>query len=446
MPLMGIRIHTHARLGASVLGLALLAAPAVARASGPDLFGYGARGVAMAGAPWASSQGHAAVYYNPAALAFDEHLTFAIGFQRAALSLQVNGEPFQALDAPALDIGFGIPLPFGGVMQDRLTLGLAFVLPQTSILIADTPRPSELQWVLLENRAQTVSIQAALGARITDWLSIGWGVLALAELEGAIEVAPNATGRLGSQARDELFTRYSQVVSVHTIPHERLDVSLTWRQESRADYTLPIEVDLGDEFPLPIPTLGIGGTAQFDPQQVTLGIAGRPIERLLLEGSVSWKQWSAFPNPIRYTAVPDDYPAQPAPGFSDTWIGRVAFEVPLTLGPVELAPRGGLAWEPTPVPEQTGLHNYLDSNRLIAGLGSGVAWRWITFDLGVQWQEAFERTHTKQCVTDASGNRVVEAELGAVIPTSYPGSNPGCDGLNHRGSMFVFNTELGVRF
>lgn len=423
-------------------------APAALLASPVDLFGYGARAIGAGGAITASATGHEAVYYNPAALAFDEQLTFAIGYQRAGLSLEVNGEPWQALDAPGLDIGFGIPLPFGGVMEDRLTLGLAFVVPQTSILIADTKRPGELTYVLLENRAQTVSIQAALGIRIVDWLSIGWGVLALAELEGAIEVAPNATGRLGSQARDELFARYSQVASLQVLPHERLNVALVWRQESRADYTLPIEVDLGDQFPLPIPTLDIQGTAQFDPQQVTLGLSAAPHAQIELHTSLTWKDWSRFPTPIRYTAVPENYPQQPRPAFHDTFVPRIGIEA--FFDPheqVRLTARGGFAWEPSPVPEQTGIDNYLDSSRSIPSLGFGVAWRWFTFDAATQLQLLSERTHTKdQCVDDGRGNLIVPLEDGATIATTYPRGNPGCPGVTHGGHIFVFNTALGVRF
>lgn len=388
------------------------------------------------------------MYYNPAALAFGEQLAFTLGYQRAALSLEVNGEPWSALDAPGLDIGFGIPIPFGGVLEDRIALGLAFVVPQTSILIADTRRPGELTYVLLENRAQTVSIQAALGVRITDWLAVGWGVLALAELQGAIEVAPNATGRLGSQARDELFTHYSQVVSLSTRPHERVDAALVWRQESRADYELPIEVDLGDQFPLPVPTLEIEGTAQFDPQQVTAAVSVDAHTHLRVHASLTWKDWSRFPTPIRYTAVPDGYPAQPPPDFHDTWVPRIGIEAPFSVHEqVDLVARGGFAWEPSPVPEQTGLHNYLDSRRAIPSLGAGASWRWLTVDVGTQLQLLQARSHTKdQCVDDGRGNLIVPLEEGAAISPTYPRGNPGCPGVEHGGHIFVFNTALGVRF
>ena len=89
-------------LVAVLCALCALGAPALVHASAIDLFGYGARGMAMGGAVAASVAGHAAVYYNPARLAFDEQLSFAVGYQRAAISLEAQGEAWPALDAPAL--------------------------------------------------------------------------------------------------------------------------------------------------------------------------------------------------------------------------------------------------------------------------------------------------------------------------------------------------------
>lgn len=433
---------------AAFAALCALAAPSTASASAIDLFGYGARGMAMGGAIAASAAGHAAVYYNPARLAFDEQLSFAVGYQRADLALTAQGEGWDALDAPALTIGFGIPLPLGGVMEDRLTFGLGFVLPQTSILIADTKRPGDLSWVLAENRAQTVSIQGGLGVRLTDWLSIGWGMVALAELEGAITVEPNEAGNLGSQAGDELITDYANTIGLAARPHERLWLALVWRQASAADYALPIEVDLGDAFPLPVPTLEIAGTAQYDPQQVTGAASVQAHERLTVDAAVTWKDWSRFPNPIRYTAVPDGYPEQPAPGFSDTVVLRLGAETSVPLGDVSLYPRAGFAWEPTPVPEQRGLHNYLDADRTVPSLGIGAAWGPATLDIAGQLHLYRSRTHAKDaCVQTDDGVWITPLEEGANIATTYPDGNPGCpDGVRHGGRISVFAIELGVHF
>ena len=107
----------------------------------------------MGNAITGSAGGFEAVWYNPAGMAYDQELTFSFGYQHGLLDLEVNGEDWDALDTPALVFGFGIPLPLGGPLTDRLTLGMGFVMPTTSILIADTKAPGDLTHVLVENRA-----------------------------------------------------------------------------------------------------------------------------------------------------------------------------------------------------------------------------------------------------------------------------------------------------
>ncbi|MDP6945655.1 MAG: hypothetical protein QF464_16010, partial [Myxococcota bacterium] len=344
----------------------------VASASAPDLFGYGARGQGMAGAAVSTSQGHAGVYYSPARLAYDKEPSFAIGYAHGELDLAIDGRAVPVRGAPALTLGLSLPIPFLGWLEDRIALGLGLVLPQTSILIADIPRPSTPSFALLENRAQTVSIQAAMAFRPLDWLSIGAGVLALATLEGHVTVGPNETGRLGSEVSDVLVADYAPVVAVALEPWPWLSVAATYRGESRATFTFPIDADLGDLTEqvglsgldvdvLPIPILAIEGTAQFDPEQVWLEVAGRPVPWLLVAATMTWKRWSTFDNPIVYTAErPGDAP-QPPPNFHDTVVLRLGLEAELEAGPIRFAPRLGGAWEPTPTPPQTGFHNYLDN-------------------------------------------------------------------------------------
>ncbi len=434
------------------LGLSIVVRePAIA--GPPELFGYGARGIAGAGSGVATATGHAATWYNPARLTLERRPSVALALQSAYLRLPVrvcrDGECSEIdqdpLNAPAISIGFGVPLPFGGALQDRLALGLAFVLPQTSILIADTPRPGEITFPVVENRAQTVSIMAALGARLHDRLSIGFGMIALAELRGAIDVSPNDAGTLGSSARDELFARYGYTFSAFSQLTPVFSLGLIGRTVSRADYTLPINADLGDEFPIPVPELRVEGVAQYDPAQLTLATAAR-FDSTHVAAELTWKRWSRFPNPIRYTAVPADYPAQPEPGFHDTLTARLFAERSFEMGrgTAWAIPRAGFAFEQSPTPEQTGLHNHLDSHRLVAGLGLGVRFHQFTVDVGAQSQSFLSRGHSKSCApTNLSGDQPEDAEVGPIAPT-WPDSNPGCGEVSHRGQIWTWALEMAV--
>lgn len=415
-------------------GLAGFAGVGQARASAIDLFGYGARGVSLMGAGAATSKGHAAVYYNAGALGLDHELTFSVGFQFATFDLTLNGEEFQARDAPALLIGFGVPLPFGGVLKDRFTLGLAFVLPQNSILIADIPAPTTPDFTVVGNRAQSVSIMGGLGIRIVDELGIGVSFLALSELDGGIDVAPNATGQLGSKVKSELVAAWSMHVGVVGKPVNTEEVTLTlaaaWRDMSDARFAYPMTVDLGEEFDLPVPRLDVSGIAQFDPMQISFDVALElrlwdDVDLMLAVGGL-YKFWSAFENPIVYTAVPEGFPAQPLPNFHDTGAVRFGAESTFTVDKeFLLTPRLGVLWEMTPTPEQTGYHNYLDSDRVGVGVGFDFRWKWLRASLAGQFQFLLERTSTKD-------------------PALVEDDHPGFPSLTHSGAIYVFALELGV--
>ena len=405
-----------------------------AYSSAIDLFGYGARGVSTMGGLAATSRGAAAVYYNAGALGLDRELSFQIGFQYGTFDLELDGADVQTRDAPALTIGFGVPLPFGGPLEDRLTLGLAFVLPQNSILIADIPAPTTPDFTVVGNRAQSVSIMGGLGIRILDDLSVGVSFLALSELDGGIDVSPTATGQLGSKVKSELVATWSAHVGLVAVPVRtdatKWTLSFAWRDSSEARFRYPMTVDLGDQFELPVPPLDISGIAQFDPMHVAFDTALEVIlseqARFTLGLGALYKFWSAFENPIVYTAVPSDYPTQPLPNFHDTAALRLGFEAALDVAEgLTLMPRLGAAWEMTPTPEQVGYHNHLDADRVGLGLGFAVRWRWLHASIAGQFQWMLQRTSVKS--TDFVDDQ-----------------HPGFPALTYGGRFYLAAVELGV--
>ena len=389
----------------------------------------------MAGAVAATSTGHASVYYNPARLTFQADPSFTIGVSQGSFALTIDDSDVDVRSAPALTLGLAIPLPFLGWLEDRIALGLGLVMPQTSILIADIPAPTTARFALLETRAQTVSIQAGVGLRPLPWVAIGAGAIALAALEGRVEVGPNETGRLGSQVSDTLVADFAPVVGLAFEPLAWLSLAATYRGESKATFTFPIKAELGDLASqvglggldvdvLPIPLLAIEGTAQFDPEQVSFEVAARPIPEMLIAVSGAWKHWSRFENPIVYTAErPGDAP-QPPPDFSDTWIARLGFEGELLVGPMGLQPRAGVAWEPSPTPPQEGFHNYLDNDRVIVGLGLGLTLRFLQLDLAFQFHHLAPRRVAKD--------------------SALSEEHPGWPTITHAGEIYYLGAELGV--
>ncbi len=413
------------RIPVCLIAFVVSMAASPAWASPVDLFGFGARGVGLAGTIVSMPRGFESIYYNPSGLAFERRASVGLGYQFGALHLEVDGQEVNTRDIPALTIGFAVPLPLGGPLAERLSLGLGFVIPQTSILVTDIERPSEPSFPVLANRAQTVSIQAALGIRITDWLAVGVGTIALAALDGEIIVEPNAAGRIGSRVRDELMADYALVAGALVRPLDNLQFGIQGRTESKADFNLPLRADLGEQFTIPIPTIEIRGTAQYDPAQVTFEASGRPLPWLTVAAGIRWENWATFPMPIAYSAVPEGTAPQPKPNFHDTIAFNLGIELDLELAKdVHLLPRCGFRFEPSPAPAQTGFHNHLDSDRAIGAIGLGLRWGQFRFDMAGQYHDLATRKHTKVAGT--------------------PDTNPGFPTIEGSGHLLMGSFELGI--
>lgn len=398
-------------------------------ASALDLFGYSSRSVALAGATATTARGHAAAYYNPAALNLATTPSFSVGYQHAGFNLELNENTHEAENSPALILGFGIPIPFGGVLKDRISLGFGFVLPQGAILLARSPRPSQPSFPILETRAQTLSAQLALGIRVFDKLSIGVGTLALATLEGSIDAGPGITGEVSAQVQDSLIAHFAPLVGILVGPYADLTIAATWRGESLAQYSIPVRAELGTSIDIPIPPLDIAGIAQYDPQRATFEIAYQGLNLISLSTALTYRRWSNYQNPIEYPAAPEDYPAQPEPGFHDTWVPRVGIEIHLEWQDWLIEPRLGYCYEPSPAPEQTGFHNYLSSNRHIVGSGLGLRYSDFTVDIATQFHSLEHRKHQKD----------------ATMENESP-VNPGYPTISNGGHILVWSAELGITF
>ena len=412
--------------GVLFLFVFLVLAPSHAGASSTDMFGMGARGASMGGAVVSNSTGYSSVYYNPASLMVLGDRQFTVGYQRADFGLELNDSEYDVEEASNLLIGFNIPIPFGGVLADRFAVGFGFVIPFASVLEADVRAPETPVFIVVENRPRVIGLHAALSVKIVDWLHLGAGVVALAELIGGLDIAPNETGQLGTVVRDELIADYAPIAGMYVEPTEWLSFGFTFHGVSDARFTFPMNADLGPEFPVEVPLLNIAGIAQYDPMNLSTDLTYRPIPNLLIAAGVTFKRWSTFENPMRNTtpAVPEQDPAD----FVDVWIPRLGAEYLMTLSEVDLAYRLGGFLEPTPVLQQVANHNYLDSDRFGLGLGFGIKWRGLTADLAVQLQFMRDREHTK--------------EPGLVRDPE----NAGLPSISHGGNIVVSVLEVGVAF
>ncbi|MBI2894273.1 MAG: hypothetical protein HYY06_12040 [Deltaproteobacteria bacterium] len=381
------------RLGFAAF-LSICAAPSPAAASSEDLFGYGAVAPALAGGGAAMVTGSGAVHANPALLNRRRARELTLGFEVHLFDANLDGRTHYIEPVRGGIIGVTLPIPFIGPLTDRVTIGMGFFVPTEVVVRGEILFPDDPQFILLDSRGQSVAIQLAVGADVTDWLSFGAGFRALAELVGTVELTTDAAGHLGSRVEDQLVATYAPVGGARGRLGQ-LELGLAVRGELSGR----IDVDiLAEDTPVPLPNLNIAGVAQYDPFEVALEVAWVPCSCLTLAAGATYERWSAFDGPGEQTTELSAPLANP--DFHDTVAPHLSAE--WTPGgrdrPNALTARAGLGFEPTPVPAATTQTQMFDSARLKIGAGLGVKLTRppvppLRFDLYAQEQVLLPRTH-----------------------------------------------------
>ncbi len=388
---------------------------APAAASPQEVIGFGFRSLGMGQSGVAIGEGVDTVYHNPALLSASHELELQLGAMGASFGLSADGPGIVApLPAyPALlanTIGGILPLPFGGVLADRVTIGLGFLTPFDVVVRGRILYPETAQF-LLADRVQSVAVQAAIGIDIGYGVRIGGGFAALAALDGSVRVQTDAAGRIGTAVEDTLVASYAPIVGAAYDIDEDYRVGLAFRGVLEGRFNVVITAEnLGQ---IRIPPLNISGVAQYDPWQIAAEVARVSGDWRLALG-VTYKHWPAYPGPVEATvrcadALPGtdcDAPSPPDPGFNPVVAPRAGIERRLRAGEgADIFVRGGYAFEPTPAPEQTGPTNYFDNHRSVFSVGYGIDMFGplppIGFDgfFQVQWLHA--RSHHKQIADGA---------------------------------------------
>jgi hypothetical protein len=408
---------TMATLGSALSGFlgCFLGGGSTAQASPQEVIGFGYRSIGMGTTGVAAAEGVDAVYGNPALLSASRELTLELGLMGSSFILEAEGpglvEPLVAYPRFfANTIGGILPLPFGGVLRDRVTIGLGFVTP-TDVVVRGRILYPEKPQMLFADRVQSVAVQAALGIDLGYGLRIGGGFMALAALTGSVTVATDASGRIGTVVEDTLVASFAPLAG---ISYEWSDyrVGLAYRGELVGRFNVVIEAEnLGQ---LEIPPLNISGVAQYDPHMFAVGLAQIQGDTRWALG-VSFKLWSAYPGPVEATVRCEDAPEPDAPcaapqpadlEYIPTVAPRAGVERRFAVSPdAMLALRGGYAFEPSPAPEQEGRTNYFDNHRSLFSIGWGARFEEpLSFGLDgyLQLQWLHDRRHHKQVGQGAS--------------------------------------------
>jgi long-chain fatty acid transport protein len=381
--------------------LALLVWTRSIRASPEDLFGFGPRSPSMGGTGAACAEGAEATYTNPALLSRVHRNMVTLGLSGATFDLHADGAQLpgrvSVLPAKGFVVGVEVPVPFGGILRDRVATGFALYTPTDALVRGRILYPETPQYPLLPDRSQSLAVRIGVGADLGYGIRAGVGFAALANLVGSIDVASTA-GSVSSRVDDKLIATYAPTAGLAwDLPFDRgADGRARWRvgaaYRGSIAATFGVNVDASKLSTLSLPVFNIAGVAQYDPPEVAFEVAHERDGWTIAAGA-TWKHWSAYPGVFEPTVLcpqGQDCSALTPPqiGFSDTIVPRLGAERLVALprrAAVRL--RAGFFYEPTPVPSSLaaspaydpatqGLLNrptrFFDASRYALSLGGGV--------------------------------------------------------------------------
>jgi hypothetical protein len=353
---------------ALVLLSLLLGARAVA--SPPDVFGLGSVESSLGGAVAARVDGFAAGHWNPAGLSWSRATRFSVGVLGAASHLRINQEPYRLTEPVGMIVGAAAPLPLGGPLTDKLTVGVALVLLPQSILHVIARLPDEPFYPYYDNRTQRLVVLPAIAYRLHPKISVGVGLNLLAGVAGQVLAIEGPTRALEPRADEEVATRVAVNLGVRVRPHPAHDVALVFRQRFSVPFSTVATAEVAGE---PI-VLDLDAEGLYTPDQLVLGYSWAATAGFTLSADVTWARWSDYDGP--YVRVKSELPLVgplagrlPAVPFSDAIKLSAGGEG--RLG--RLAIRGGYGFETSPVPaSQPGVTNLLDGDKHILSVGLGL--------------------------------------------------------------------------
>lgn len=430
---------------------AVLLAAAPAAANPVEIFGFGSRHAAHAGAGVASVDDMAATWMNPAGLAAGRR-TLTTGGLGSVSNLQINDRR-TTLEEPAGGLfGVTLPAPLGGPLAGRIGLGVGmFVLPDAIARIA-ARFPDEPFYPYYQGRSERLVIVPGLGVRITDKIAVGLAANFLAGLGGGIEAGEGPTRALDARVDETVPSVARLILGATWQVHPQLRLGLVARQRFEVPFATVAETEVAGE---PI-DLDLSASGQFSPHQVALGASWLPVGGAV-HVDLGYARWSTYPGP--FVAVKSALPLVgplaaelPAVPWKDTFSARLAGDVALTDA---LTLRGGYGFETSPVPsQQPGTTNLLDGPKHTIGAGLGVHWkqgaRPIALELHAQAQLVGARTLRKTLITEGGSfdglkDEVVDdpnepATLGVQV------SNPGYPTIDSGGQVFSagVTVEIGL--
>jgi long-chain fatty acid transport protein len=431
------------------LYLCLVLSSREARANPLDVFGFGSRETAMAGAVSADVSDFSACYYNPAGLARAHGLEVSVGYFTAQHALTMNGKDSGVDPVQGMSGGAVVP---GKLFQAPFAFGVGFHIPDHWLTRVRALPQLQPRWELYDNRNQRLWFGVDLAASPLPWLQVGGGVTFMAatkatlDISGDLDLLGPTDSSLRHQVNADLTTIAYPAFGARAELSENLAFALVYRGQFSMDLAVNANVNAGaaggpaGQGPNPghdlaslLLALQTDTVDAFLPQQAVAGVSWKPTEDLHTNLDVTWVNWSAYVPPVSRVvsrvvlslppggSLPNGIkpPTAPPPtvvvpiAISDVVVPHVGVEWRAIKRPSwEGFVRGGYEYQKSPIGAQTGPTNYVDRDRhsVSAGLGlrliapGAVLPGDVRFDVHAQLSVLPTETTTKADASDPVGD------------------------------------------
>jgi len=378
------------RRGAALLaGLSLLAtlgSARLARANGFLIYDLSGEAIGRASAVSASTNEPAAIWFNPAALAYMGPAASAGG---VFVTVQSTFSPSDG--GPSTDSirgKFFLPTVFvNAPVSDRVAVGLgAFTAFGIGVHWPD-------DWIgreaAISASLQTLDINPTVAVRLENRVSAAFGfnvVRAAVDFRNGLPALVGGDVRLGAGSWGYGF---NAAVLYRPLPN-RLHAALTYRSRVQLDFSGHADFSPANpDFAPSLPDQPGSATITL-PDAFTAGVMYRPLAELMLEADVNYVLWSTY-DQINITF-------QSAPPHVIKPDGQNAFTVRLGgdyhLPHPNLHLRAGFIFDQRAIPQEALGPGLPDGNRLDGTVGVGYTRGPVTADLGFMFVYVLPSTST----------------------------------------------------
>jgi long-chain fatty acid transport protein len=366
-----------------------------------NIFGADSRSTAMGNAYTTLATDPTGLYYNPAGIVYSSANTILeFSYSYPFMDLNFKGKSLAAqlyLDrAENVDRAYGFSI--GGITKvatllgNDLSFGVLVYITRARNLISEKFKPdNEPISFLFEEQTLTDIILAGIAYRVHKYISIGAGV--------SINSDANVSAETDVLA-EPFYIRSEGKLPLNFSPHlgflfteKRYRLGISFRGEKSDHIVTVLKDKLSGE-------VKEEATIVNSPAQTTLGASFLPVENILLSLDVSFVDWSNYTPPWANVTGEKISPLIAGEAkLKDTILPK--FGIEYTLFNNRLALRGGYIFRQSPVPDQTGTSNLIDSDTHIFSCGAGYGFtvsgiqKAIEIDLHFQYHLMTERETVK---------------------------------------------------